>query len=125
MFPGPNIITLTPKQEIAATDALEKKYLAKLQLSFHSIDDSEVSDENLLEAYHICFDYANGQLRVGTAEGKNVAANSVVLRDAKKDLYALVDDVVLMIQRRAPLPGKLTPHCFFSYLDQDVQAIDE
>ena len=118
-------IRLILKQEISATDALEKKYLAKLQLSFHSVDGSPVSDANLLEAYNLCFDYVDGELRVGTAEGKNRAANSVILRDAKKDLYTLVDDVVLMLQRRAPLPGMVIPNCFFGYPESKVQVIDE
>jgi hypothetical protein len=88
---------------------LQKKYLAKLQLSFHSIDDNSVSDLNLLEAYSICFSYENGFMHVGTAEGKNDTANSVVLRGAKKDLYTLVNDVACMIQERDPLPGKVIP----------------
>ena len=48
-------------------------------------------------------------MHVGTAEGKNDTANSVVLRGAKKDLYTLVNDVACMIQERDPLPGKLIP----------------
>lgn len=99
---------LTILKEIAATDAVEKKYLAKLQLSFHTLDGAEVSDANLIEAYNICFTYENGQMHVGTAAGKNAAANSVVLRGAKSDLYTLVNDVALMVQERDSLPGKTT-----------------
>jgi hypothetical protein len=87
---------------------LKKKYLAKLQLSFHTVDGSEVSDANLLEAYNICFTYDNGQMLVGTAEGKKTSVNSVALRGAKADLYTLVNDVVLMIQERDHLPGTHT-----------------
>ena len=108
---------LKPVQEIAATDALEKKYLAKLQLSFHSIDGTEVSDANLLEAYNICFTYENGQMYVSTTVGKNEAANSVVLRGAKKDLYTLVNDVAIMIQERDPLPSMMIPQPFLRELN--------
>jgi hypothetical protein len=92
---------------------LKNKYLAKLQLSFHSIDGCEVSDANLLEAYNICFTYDNGRIHAGIAAGKNAAANSVVLRGAKKDLYTLVNDVALMIQDRDALPGKTSLQLFF------------
>lgn len=103
---------LTSIQEIAATDALEKKYLAKLQLSFHSIAGAQVSDANLLEAYNICFTYESGQMYVGTAVGKTGVANSVALRGAKKDLYTLVNDVAIMIQERDPLPGMVILQLF-------------
>jgi len=94
-------------QENSATDALEKKYLAKLQLSLHSIDDSPVSDANLIEAYTICFTYDNGQLRVGTAEGHGAATNSVVLEDAKVGLNKLIQATYDMFKpKRTPLPGK-------------------
>ena len=102
-------IFLTREQENAATDALEKKYLAKLQLAFHSLDDSPISDDNLIEAYTMCFTYENGELHIGTAEGKDAPTNTMVLRDAKAGLYSLIDDVLLIIQRRAPLPGKSIP----------------
>jgi hypothetical protein len=101
------------------------KYLAKLQLSFHSVDGSAVSDANLLEAYSISFTYENGNLCVGTAEGENAAANSVVLRDAKHDLYKLVDHVMLATQKKPPLPGKLTLQSLYSFIYPQVQAIDE
>ena len=102
-------IALKVVKEIAATDALKKKYLAKLQLSFHSLDDSQISDANLLEAYTMCFTYENGGLHIGTAGGKNAPINTIVLQDAKKGLYSLIDDVLLIIQRRAPLPCNVIP----------------
>lgn len=125
--PGAFSAVLILIQEISATDALEKKYLAKVQLSFHSIDGNEVSDANLLEAYNICFSYEKGLMHVGTVEGKNGTANSVVLRGAKKDLYTLVNDVACMIQERDPLPGKLNVQLYhYSPISNlQLQAPDE
>lgn len=81
--------------------------MAKVQLSFHSVDGNDVSDSNLLEAYNISFSYENGVMRIGTAVGEQEGANPIVLRSAKKDLYTLVNDVAWMIQERAALPGKI------------------
>jgi hypothetical protein len=91
---------------------LEKKYLAKLQLSFHSVDDNGVSDANLLEAYNISFSYENGVMRIGTSVGEQEGANPIVLRGAKKDLYTLVNDVAWVIQERDALPGNIALRVF-------------
>lgn len=53
------------------------------------------------------FTYENGQMLVGTSEGAESATSSVVLQDAKEALVTLYEDVILLTQKKSPLPGQV------------------
>ncbi|RKF80864.1 putative meiosis specific protein hop1 [Golovinomyces cichoracearum] len=80
--------------EIGAADALERGYLAKLQVSLHSTDENVITDQNLIESYTMIFEYDDDQNLQVTSE---LDSKSMVVRRAKQDLYGLVNDVGFLI----------------------------
>ncbi|TQS37709.1 hypothetical protein Golomagni_01805 [Golovinomyces magnicellulatus] len=80
--------------EIGAADALERGYLAKLQVSLHSTDENVITDHNLIESYTMIFEYDDDQNLQVTSE---LGSKSMVVRSAKQDLYSLVNDVGFLI----------------------------
>ena len=78
-------------------DALKNSYLAKLQLSFHTVDGSPPSESNLLEAYTLAFTYGDNtgvtHIDVETKEGGSQSAQTIILLDAKNELKAFFTNV--------------------------------
>ncbi|KAI1001922.1 hypothetical protein K3495_g6282 [Podosphaera aphanis] len=83
--------------EIGAADALKRGYLSKLQLSIHSVDYKIISDLNLIESYTLIFEYEDGQDGQDLRVSSKFDVKSVAVRNAKQDLYGLVNDVGFLI----------------------------
>jgi hypothetical protein len=95
-------------QEIAAKDALEQKYLAKLQFLLFLNDGHKASSSNIFEAYTVTFSYAGSNISVGVAIEDQGEPNPIVLCSAKKDLYNLVEEVDTRAKVYRKLPRKLS-----------------
>jgi hypothetical protein len=86
---------------------LERKFLAKLQLSFHTSDGAEVDDSNLIEAHIMTITYENGVPKVATETktAKKHLSNSILLRSAKEELHGIIRNVAWLTQDLDELPG--------------------
>lgn len=72
-------------------EALEKKYLSKLELCFHEGDTDPVSDANPIESYAMTFTYEDEVTHIGS--GKGEADVPLTVRDARLDAKNLLDNV--------------------------------
>jgi hypothetical protein len=93
------------------SDALKRKYLSTLQLSFY---DSEITPSALMEAYVVSITYDNGvpsmQLDSQSRTGKKNIASTLLLSDAKLGIRNLINGIIVSAQ---DLPGELPCECLY------------
>lgn len=72
------------------------------------MDGVQVDDSNLIEAHIMTITYGEGVPKVTTETktAKKPLSNSIVLRTAKQELRGIIENVAMLTQDLAPLPGE-------------------
>lgn len=87
-------------QELGVAEALQKKFLASLQLSIYK--NGEIEPKNLVEAYIMSFAYDGGipslQLTTETSTTENASTKTLNLEYAKHGVNQLYEDFITSVQ---------------------------
>jgi hypothetical protein len=87
-----------------------RKYLSKLQLSFHAVD-GQPSDSNLIESYTMGFTYQDGAVVGGTSgmvgDDQIQSFQKIMVFDSKREVKDFIDNILFFFYQHKSKSGRL------------------